>query len=102
MPCCREEDLEFFCDGLEDVSVIAFSTKGRSDTPKNVELLQKSVIVSLDKLKHLKAVIVYDTSTTEKNLNNVFSPVLDKGLKLVVPDNILKSNNLRRIRNDKH
>lgn len=101
MPCCREEDLEFFCDGLEDVSVIAFSTKGRSDTPKNIELLKKSVIVSLDKLSNLKAVIVYGTSATEKALNNIFCPVLDKGLKLVVPDNILKSNNLRRTQNGK-
>lgn len=102
MPCCRKTDLDYFCDGLEEVTVIAFSTKGRIDTPKNIKLLQESLIISLDKLSHLKAVIVYDASATGNNLDHVFSPVLDRGLKLIVPDNILKSNNLRRTHNDQH
>ena len=99
MPCCRESDLQFFCDGLEEVTVVAFSTQGRFTAPRDLDLLRRSILVSLDKLSKLKAVIVYDTSASENALNDLFSPVTEKGLKLIVPDNLLKTINRRRSQN---
>lgn len=96
MPCCCEEDLEFFCDGLEEVTVVAFSTKGRTDKQIDIDLLEKSVLVAIEKLPKLKAIIVYDTSVANELVDKLFAPARVKGIRVIVPDNILKQRNSRR------
>lgn len=96
IPCCCDEDLEFVCDGLEDVSIVAFSTKGRTDTEQNINLLRKSILVSIDKLKNLKSILIYDVSIDDKMVNELFEPARKQNINVIVPDNLLKSRNIAR------
>lgn len=96
MPCCCEDDLEFICDGLEDVSIIAFSTKGRIDTDQNIDLIRKSICVSIEKLSKLKSILVYDVSINNQLVDELFLPAKQQGINVIVPDNLLKSRNIMR------
>lgn len=96
IPCCCDDDLDFICDGIEDVSIVAFSTKGRTDTERNIQLIRKSILVSIDKLKHLKAILVYDVSIDNKMVKELFEPARKRNISVIVPDNLLKSRNISR------
>ena len=96
IPCCRERELEYLCDGLEDVTVVAFSTKGRTDKPKDIYLIKQSVHVVIEKLPNLKAIIVYDVSISNRMVDKLFSEARELGIKIIVPDNLLKKRNIER------
>ena len=99
IPCCSEEDLSFICDGLEDVSMIAYSTKGRTHNHKDRELLYKSVAGTLKKLPNLKTIVVYDVSVNNKYVDEIFNTAKQSGINVIVPENILKNRNRMRLNN---
>jgi hypothetical protein len=100
--CCQEKDLEYNCDGLEDVDTVAVSTKGRSTDSLDRSLIQKSVDNCLLKLPNLNAIIVYSTSANSKEVDELFRNAKKKGIKIIVPDNQLRSRNIARSSHVQH
>lgn len=96
---CQEKDYEYNCDGLEDVDTVAVSTKGRSTDSLDRLLLQRSVDNCLLKLPKLKAIIVYSTSASGKEVDELFRNAIDKGIRIIVPDNQLRLRNIARSSN---
>lgn len=93
IPCSSILDLEFICDGLADVDTVAFSTKGRN-SELDKKLITKSLILVLDRLPKLKKIIVYDVSRNNKSINELFAPAIDRGIRIIIPDNSLKIRNI--------
>ncbi len=85
----------FALDGLEDCSVVAFSTKGYVDDPVEREIIKELVRLTVDTLD-LKAIVVYDVCSTNEAVDDIFSYAKGKGVEIVVPANALKERNVAR------
>ena len=96
IPCSSKADLEYITDGIEDVTTVAFSTKGRTDNPLDIALISASLDLILRKLHKLKAILVYDTSTNNKIVDELFKPAREMGIDVIVPSNSLKHRNIVR------
>ena len=90
------ESIDFALDGLEDCSVVAFSTKGYVTNPLERVILKESVCYTVDTLK-LKSIVVYDVCATDDNAIEIFKYAIDRGIEVVIPDNMLKSRNMVRM-----
>lgn len=86
------ESIDFALDGLEDCSVVAFSTKGYVNDPIERAILKESVRYTVDKL-NLKAIVVYDVCATDDNALEIFKYAIDQGVNVVIPNNMLKERN---------
>lgn len=86
------ESIDFALDGLEDCSVVAFSTKGYVNEPIERAILEESVRYTVDKL-NLKAIVVYDVCATNDNALEIFKCAIDQGVEVVIPNNMLKERN---------
>ncbi|MDO4183371.1 MAG: DUF4417 domain-containing protein [Coriobacteriia bacterium] len=84
--------IDFSLDGLEDCSVVAFSTKGYVSDPVERAILEESVRYTVDKLS-LKAIVVYDVCATDENALEIFKYAIESGVEVVVPNNMLKERN---------
>lgn len=93
IPCSSKQDLEFICDGLSDVDTVAFSTKGRN-SEQDMKLIKESLSLVLERLPKLNKIIVYDVSRNNKAINELFAPAIDRGIRIIVPDNSLKIRNV--------
>ena len=80
-------------DGLENCSVVAISTKGHIDNPDEYERLKRNIRITVDRL-NLKAIIVYDVCGTDEKTLEAFRYATDKGIKVIIPDNTLKTRNI--------
>ncbi len=90
----NENYFDIMLDGLEDCECVAFSVKGSVDNIIQKELLRKAIKHTVDNLHKLKTIIVYSVSIDDSKILNLFSYAVDKGIKIVIPDNLLKSRNL--------
>ncbi len=81
--------------GLEESSVVAMSTKGHMQEPAEKQRLKENVKFVVDTL-NLKAIIVYDVCGTDDETKEVFSYATNKGIEIIIPDNVLKSRNVLR------
>lgn len=84
---------DFALDGYEDCSVVAFSTKGHINEPEEWERLRENVRLTVDKLSHLRTIIVYDTCGDESKCLDAFGYAVEHGIQLIVPDNTLRIQN---------
>ncbi len=89
-----QQSFDYMLDGLEECSVVAFSTKGSWKTKEQKELLIKAIRYTVDHLKRLKQIIVYDVSTDNAKVLELFSYAIAKGIEVIIPDNLLKDRNL--------
>lgn len=79
-------------DGLQNSSVVAFSTKGYIDNAIENNIMKEAVKITVDTL-HLHAIIVYDVCATNEPAMEIFRYASDKGIKIIIPDNTLKIRN---------
>jgi len=86
------ESVGFALDGLENCSVVAFSTKGYVDDPVERNVIKELVRLTVDTLD-LKAIVVYDVCSTNDAVDDIFSYAKDKDIEIVVPSNALKERN---------
>ena len=84
--------LSFVLEGLAECSVVAFSTKGYIDNVEEREILIKAIKMTVDTLR-LKTIVVYDVCGTDENALTIFEYAIQKGVEIVIPDNILKDRN---------
>lgn len=91
------DSINFALDGLEDCSVVAFSTMGYINDPIEREVLRKSVKHVVDEL-NLKAIVVFDVCCQNNDALEIFNYAIEKGVEVVIPNNVLKERNtIRRI-----
>ncbi len=88
-----EESFSWFLDGLEDCTVVGFSTKGYIKDKKERRLLVKAIKETVDKLLFLEAIIVYDVCADNVQALEIFEYAIMKGIKIVIPPNMLKERN---------
>lgn len=84
--------IDFALDGLEDCSVVAFSTKGYVNNQTERAILKESVKYTVDSL-NLRAIVVYDACATDDCALEIFSYAIDRGVEVVIPSNMLKERN---------
>ena len=87
--------IDFYLDGLEDCSVVAFSTKGYVDDKLEKEILIKAVKYTVDRL-NLRTIIVYDVCRENYEAENIFRYAIDKGINIIIPPNMIKNRNQAR------
>ena len=84
--------LPFVLEGLKGCSVVAFSTKGYINNAEEREILEKAIQKTVDTLR-LKKIVVYDVCKTYEKALAIFEYAIQKGVEIVIPDNILKNRN---------
>ena len=98
--CGKKQDFKYMLEGLEDVSVVAFSTKGKVNSKKETELLIDTLKYTVDHLSRLKRIIVYDVCKDNNYTNKVFKYAVDNNIDVIIPNNVLKERN--RINSNKN
>ena len=81
-------------DGMEDTEVVAFSVKGSIKEQTERHLLIKAIKYAVDNLKQLKKIIVYSVSVDDAKVLKLFEYASNKGIEIVIPNNILKERNI--------
>lgn len=89
-----ENYFDVMLDGMDDSEVVAFSVKGSIKEQSEKELLQKAIKYTIDKLKQLKKIVVYSVSVDDKKVLELFEYASNKGIEIVIPNNILKERNI--------
>ncbi len=84
-------------DGLEDCTVVAFSTMGYVDDDVERAFLVEAVKRTVDSLA-LKTIIVFDICGDNEAVDDIFAYARKRGVSVVVPDNIMKLRNTARKR----
>ncbi len=80
-------------EGYTDCEVIAFSVMGSYRDKRQKELLVKAVKYAVDNLFKLKQILVYSVNLNDEDALKLFSYAQEKGIKVMIPDNKLKSRN---------
>lgn len=86
------KDIAYALTGLEECSVVAFSTKGYVKDSTELNNLISAVKYTTDHL-HLQAIVVYDACGDDSIVNRVFAYPKSKGVHIIVPGNTLKERN---------
>lgn len=89
----NERSFEYFLDGLEECQVVCFSTKGVMKSREGKRLLAKALKITINKLKNLKQIIIYSVCVDDSEVLKIFEPAAVKGIKISIPDNLLKRRN---------
>ena len=91
----NKKSFEYMLDGLEECETVAFSTKGSIKIAEQKDLLIAAIVKTVDIL-NLKSIIVYSVSTNNDVIQNLFSYAIKKGVKIIIPNNLLKIRNVER------
>ena len=91
------DSLWFYLDGLENCKVVAFSTMGYVDNKTERAYLKEAVKYTVDILD-LHSIIVFDICGDNEAVEDIFQYAIQKGIHVVVPDNIMKMRNTARKR----
>lgn len=86
-------DLDFALMGLEDCVTVAFNTKGQLQDSRQNKLLRDSIRVTVDALEKLKSIVVYASTPNNREVFNLFSYAIEKGIEVQIPDNLLRNRN---------
>lgn len=89
-----ENYFDVMLDGMEDTEVVAFGVKGSMKEELERELLQKAIKHTVDNLKQLKKIVVYSVLLNDEKVLEIFEYASNKGIEIVVPNNILKERNI--------
>ncbi len=92
----NEDYFDVMLDGMEDCSVVAFSTKGSVRNAGQSNLLLKAIKRTVDGLKKLKKIIVYSVMPDDSRTLKLFDYALSHGVRVIVPSNLLKERNAVR------
>lgn len=88
-----EKSAAFALDGLEECSVVAMSTKSHLQNPEEYQRFLWKIHYTVDHLR-LKAIVVYDACSSDERVNECFAYAISKGIKIIVPNNTLKTRNI--------
>ena len=91
------DSLWFYLNGLETCTVVAFSTMGYVDDEVERDFLIEAVKQTVDRLS-LNTIVVFDICGDNDAVNRIFAYAIEKGIKIVVPNNIMKLRNSARKR----
>lgn len=97
IPNITYADVNYFdvmLDGMENVEIVAFSVKGVMQKNKEKNLLLKAIEYTVNSLKKLKKIIVYSVSINDNKIYSLFSYAISKNIKIIIPDNILRRQNI--------
>lgn len=89
-----ENYFDVMLDGMGDTEVVAFSVKCSIKEQLERNLLQKAIKYTVDNLKQLKKIIVYSVSVNDDKVLKLFEYASNKGIEIVIPNNILKERNI--------
>jgi hypothetical protein len=95
MTYVSEETLPLFIMGLSSCSVVAFSTKGHVRYARERKLLKAAVKYCVDNLP-LKTIVVYSVCGNDSTSLRLFQYAIDKGIRVVIPENSLRQRNQKR------
>lgn len=90
-----EESFPLFFSGLEECEVVIFSTKGHIRCASERKLLKAAVKYAVDNLP-LKTIVVYSVCGKDSTSLKLFKYALDRGVRVVIPENSLRERNMRR------
>ena len=90
-----QDSFPLFFSGLENCEVIAFSTKGHVRYSTERTLLKAAVKYAVDHLP-LKTIVVYSVCGKDDTVLQLFQYAIEKGIRVVIPDNSLKIRNRGR------
>ena len=85
--------LGWVLEGLNDCSVVAFSTKGCVGDLNEKKILTEAVKITVDTL-NLRAILVYDVCKDNSAVDEIFAYACEKGIEVKVPSNMLKERNM--------
>ena len=84
----------YMLDGLEECNAVAFSTKGSLKDINQKELLLEAIKYTVDHLRNLRQIIIYDVSIDNSKTLELFSYATSKGIEVLIPNNLLKTRNI--------
>ena len=87
--------LPFVLEGLKECSVVAFSTKGYINNAEERAILASAVKTTVDTL-NIKKIVVYDVCEANEKALALFDYAIQKGIQVVIPDNMLKNRNKQK------
>ena len=83
---------EYCFDGIEKQSIVAISTKGLLKGNEGLQLLKETIKETVDEISP-KAIVVYSVSTEVDKIKQIFKYASDKGVEIIIPNNILYERN---------
>lgn len=89
----NEKSFEYIFDGLESCEVVSFSLKGSLIKENQLDLLEKAIDLTLERLPLLKQIIVYSVSSNDSRVYGIFQKAADKNIEILIPNNLLKERN---------
>ena len=89
------EYMDIVLNGLEQCTVVAFSTKGFIKNAEERVALKEAIRITVDRLP-LKAIVIYDVCADCYEVYDIFDYAIRKGVKLIIPPNTLQIRNRRR------
>ena len=92
------ESCESAIKRYEGSSVVLFSTKGHMDDPEENKRLRENICLTVDKMPEIKTILAYDICSTNDATFDTFSYAAQKGIKIIIPDNTLKTRNMEMYR----
>ncbi|MBQ5563553.1 MAG: hypothetical protein IIT39_09210, partial [Clostridia bacterium] len=78
----------------ESSSTVLFSTKGHMDDPEENRRLRDNIRLTVDRMPEIRNLIAYDICSTNDAVLDTFSYAIKKGIKIVIPNNTLKTRNM--------
>lgn len=90
------KSIDYYLDGLENSSVVGISTKGHIDESNEYLILCATVKYLVKNKPNLKAIVVYDVCGNPSKTEEAFKLAIDSGVKVIIPNNSLKSQNMKR------
>lgn len=91
--CANETGMKYMLDGMEDCEVVAFNAKGPMGDPVQMGIFIQSIKYTVDRLRHLRRIVVYSASPDKEKVRRIFKYAIDAGIEVQVPDNILQARN---------
>ena len=90
-----EDSFETFFGGLEECSVVAVSLKCHVRRSRERRLTIAAIKYAVDHL-FLKAIVVYSACGKDETVYSILKYAIDKGVKVIIPNNSLREANQRR------
>lgn len=94
-----ESSFDYVLDGLEDCRIIALNLLRCINRKDEKELFKKFLVKVRERLPMLMEIIVYTTSTNDKEIRKLFEIFDDDDVHIVIPDNKLRNRN--KVKNKK-
>lgn len=91
--CDRLESMPDILEGMKDCHTIAFNAKGPMGDPNQLGIFLEAIHYTVDHLPALEMIIVNASSPDDEKVRNIFSYAIERGIRVQIPDNMLRSRN---------